>query len=86
MQNTSANLKAKKAGVGGLKMLIVAGSLAITLGGWGKLAADQLQAAAPAQTAFVQSGASNTQQQVNQLATAQVSSATRAVARTRSSR
>ena len=86
MKNTNANLKTKKGGVGGLKMLLVAGSLAITLGGWGKLAADQLQAAAPTQTAFVQSAASNTQQQVNQLTIAQVPSATRAVARTRSSR
>lgn len=86
MSNSKANLKAKKAGVGGIKMLLVASSLVITLGGWGKLAADQLQATAPTQTAFVQSAAPNTQLQVNQLATAQVSPAVRAVARTRSSR
>ncbi len=86
MENTKANLKTNRNGLVGLKMLIVAGSLAITLGGWGKLAADQLQAAASTQTAFVQSAAPNTQAQLNQLASAQVTTTSRAVARTRSSR
>lgn len=86
MSTNQGTLKTKKNGVGGIKMLIVAGSLAITLGGWGKLAADQLQAAAPAQTALVQSAAPNTQSQLSQIAMSQVSSAALPVARTRSSR
>ncbi len=76
--------------VGGIKMLILAGSLAVTLGGWGVIAADQLNSATT-QTAFnqsapTQSSTASTQQRFNQLPSAQVSPAPRALTRTRSSR
>ncbi len=82
-QKSSTN---KVNSVGGIKMLIVASSVAITLGGWGMLAADQLQTGAITQTTVAQSSSASTQQRFNQLAASQVSAAPRAVTRTRSSR
>jgi hypothetical protein len=86
---------AKKSGVG-LKALIMAASVGITLGGWGVLAASQAQnalAAAPQSQAFVQSANSTTgtRSSANGASTFQSQSSAplvqpRAITRTRSSR
>ncbi len=86
MLNRKSSSKSTKAGIGGIKMLIAVSSIAITLGGWGILAHDQLQSGLTTQTAFAQSSVTNTQQGLNQSAASQVSSAVRPVVRTRSSR
>jgi hypothetical protein len=86
MLNSKSNPKTKKPGAGALKMLLTISSLAITLGGWGILASDQLQSNTPTQTAFVQSAVTNTQLGLTQLSASPVSAAPRAIARTRSSR
>ena len=86
---------AKKSGTG-LKALIMAASVGITLGGWGILAASQAQnalAAAPQSQAFAQSANTTTQTRssANNSTTFQSQSAAplvqpRAITRTRSSR
>ena len=86
MLNTKSNSKAKKTNVNAIKMAILASSLAITVGGWGVLAAGQLQSATATQVASTQSSTTNTQQRLSQLAASQVSAAPRAITRTRSSR
>jgi hypothetical protein len=95
MNSTRRTAPAKKSGTG-LKALIMAASVGITLGGWGVLAAGQAQnalAAAPQSQAFVQSDNSTaqTRSSTNPLSTFQSQPAAplvqpRAITRTRSSR
>ncbi len=69
-----------------IKMLLVASSLAITLGGWGILAAGQVQkTGAVTQTSYVQPDLSGTQVNASP-ATSMFNSAPQPLARTRSSR
>ena len=93
--STKRGAPAKKSGAG-LKALIMAASVGITLGGWGVLAASQAQnalAATPQSQAFVQSANSTTRTRSseNNSSTFQSQSAAslvqpRAITRTRSSR
>jgi hypothetical protein len=88
--STKRMVSAKKSGVG-LKALIMAASVGITLGGWGILAANQAQnalAAAPQSQAFVQSANSTTLtlSSANTSTTFQSQFQPRAITRTRSSR
>ncbi len=93
--STRRTAPAKKSGTG-LKALIMAASVGITLGGWGILAASQAQnalAATSQSQAFVQSANATTQtgSSANNSSTFQSQSAAplvqpRAITRTRSSR
>ena len=95
MNSTRRAAPAKKSTTG-IKVLIMAASVGMTLGGWGILAASQAQtalASAPQSQAFVQSTSPSTQTQLrgNNPSTIQdqavvPSTQPRAIARTRSSR
>jgi hypothetical protein len=86
MTKLNRNLKPKDNIAVRIKMLLVASSLAITLGGWGILAADQVQKnGTVTQTSYVQPAFSGTQSSASPSISIS-NSAPRPLARTRSSR
>ena len=90
MINSTIKKTTKSNGTNGIKALIMAGSLAVTLGGWGILAAGQLQntVATVAQPQAIaqpaNSAVTNNAQNLRQVTVSNTQP--RAVARTRSSR
>jgi len=88
MINSTIKKTTKSNGTNGIKALIMAGSLAVTLGGWGILAAGQLQntVATVAQPQAIVQPVNNSNNTQNLRQVNVTNNQPRAVARTRSSR